>query len=102
MSQPAPLYRSKSAGLRVISFALPATLFLAACSTKPVRIETVEVKVPVAQPCAGERPTPPVPLTKQYRWEAMDVRQKAAATGKQALDWMTYGEQLNAATAACP
>ena len=79
-------------------------LALAACAPKVItRDVPVEVRVPVAQPCAAERPSPPVPLTRAYpAWSAMDVRQKAAAVGKQALDWQTYAEALNAATAACP
>lgn len=77
---------------------------LAACSPKVItRDVPIEVKVPVAQPCAGERPAPPAPLASSFpNWPAMDVKQKAAAVGKQALEWQAYGQQLNAATAACP
>lgn len=79
-----------------------AAAALSACSTaKPVQDRPVIVNVPVSQPCVGERPLPPTPLARAYNWDAMDVRQKAAAVAKQALEWQTYGEQLNAATGAC-
>ena len=79
------------------------TAALAACSPKVItRDVPVEVKVPISVPCAAERPSPPVPLSRAYpNWPAMDVRQKAAAVGKQALEWQAYGEGLNAATAGC-
>jgi hypothetical protein len=35
-------------------------------------------------------------------WADLDVRQKAAWVGRHALALRTYGEQLAAATAACP
>ena len=81
-----------------------AGLALSACSGSPVvKDRAVTVNMPVAQPCAGERPSPPVPLSRIFpQWDGFDVRQKAAAVGKQALEWQTYGEQLHAATAACP
>lgn len=87
---------------RVVMISLTAAL--AACSPKVItRDVPVEVKVPVAQPCATERPVPPVPLSRTYpNWPAMDVKQKAAAVGKQGLEWQGYAQQLNAATAACP
>lgn len=78
-------------------------LLLAGCSHTITQDRPVTVKVPVAQPCAGERPTAPVPLRDTTPdWDQLDAKQKAALVGKQALDWQTYGEQLNAATAACP
>lgn len=89
---------------RLASLALVA---LTACQTPlPIKvIEPVEVLVPVAQPCALPRPAPVEPLQRQYgadAWEALDVRQKAALVAAQGLDRQTYGEQLDAATAACP
>lgn len=58
---------------------------------------------PVPQPCATARPSPPVGLKDSTpNWQSMDVRQKAAAVGKWALEQKAYGENLNAATAACP
>lgn len=80
-------------------------LLLASCATDNViyRDRIVEVKVPVPAACAGERPAEVVPLKdKTPDWDSLDVRQKAALVGKQALERQTYGEQLNAATAACP
>lgn len=82
-----------------------AALLLAGCDTPDVitRDKPVEVRVPVAQECAGERPVAPTPLKdKTPNWDESDVRQKAAHVAKQGLEWQTYGEQLHAATAACP
>lgn len=79
---------------------------LAACKGDPIyRDRTVTVNVPVAQPCANPRPAPVAPLSERYTdeaWAALDARQKAAAVARQGLDRQTYGEQLYAATAACP
>lgn len=88
---------------------LPAlALFaLAACQTPGavVRDRIVEVKVPVPQPCAGQRPAAIIPLNQQFpaeQWASFDVKQRAALVGRQALERLDYGEQLNAATASCP
>lgn len=76
---------------------------LSACGGTVVQDRPVTVLRPVAQPCAGPRPDPVVPLKDQaIDWTGLDVRQKAAAVAKQGLDHKTYGEKLNAATAACP
>ena len=89
-----------------IAGVLLVLLTLAACTHPTVyRDRPVQVSVPVAQPCAGERPLPVKPLKEQVppdEWARRDVRQKAALVGKQGLDRQTYGEQLAAATAACP
>lgn len=78
-----------------------AVLVLSACSPKVVtKDRPVTVKVPVAAPCAFQRPDKPLPLPGH--WTALDVRQKAAALGKYAIEWTNYAEALNAATAACP
>lgn len=79
-------------------------LSLTACQSDPIyRDRPVEVNIPVAVPCATTRPQKPEPLAGQTPdWEAYDVRQKSAWVGRQALAWQTYGEQLYAATAACP
>ena len=87
--------------------ALLAAAMLAGCgSTGTItRDRTIEVKVPVAQPCAGARPVRVKPLsedTPPAEWAALDVRQKAARVGRKALERQGYGEQLDAATAACP
>lgn len=82
-------------------------LALAACGHDgKTTIETV-VQVPtlVAQPCAGPRPAAVKPLREQLttaQWSALDAKQKAAWIGKQAFDHKAYGENLGAATAACP
>lgn len=80
-------------------------LMVTACAPKAVyRDRVVEVSVPVAQPCALDRPAPIPRLQERYpapAWASMDVRQKSAAVGKQALDLRGYSEQLDAATAGC-
>lgn len=77
-----------------------ALITLSACSPKVVRHEVpVVVSRPVTVGCALPRPAKPAPLPDD--WASLDVKQKSAAVGKYALDWRGYGEQLNAATAAC-
>lgn len=84
-------------------FALIAAVALAGCSSNPVyQDRPVTVKVPVTVPCTTPRPVQPVPIKeKTPDWNSLDVRQKAAHVGKQGLEWQTYGQELNAATAAC-
>jgi|GEM_PF-1208580 len=83
-------------------------LVVAGCSTPEVivRDRPVSVSMPVPQPCADKRPAEVVPLkdriTRDEWYLRTDPRQKAALVGAQGLDRQTYGEQLNAATAACP
>jgi hypothetical protein len=86
------------------NIAILALLALAACGPKVITQDRpVTVKVPVAQACAGSRPMAPTPLKDTTPdWAGLDVKQKAALVGKQALEWQGYGESLNAATAACP
>lgn len=89
--------------MRLLVLALSAAL--AGCGGAIVRDRPVTVLRPVAQPCAGERPAAVVPLAQAIpadQWDGMDVRQKAAAVGRQGLDLRTYGERLGAATGACP
>lgn len=74
---------------------------LTACGPRAVQDRPIAVKVPVAQPCALPRPAEVSPLAARADWDDLDVRQKAALVGKQALELRTYGEQLNAATGAC-
>jgi hypothetical protein len=76
---------------------------LSACSPKVVTQDRpVTVLRPVAAPCALPRPAPVPSLESQTPdWSDLDVRQKAAWVSKQALALRTYGEQINAATAAC-
>ncbi len=79
-------------------------LALAGCGSKVIYRERVQtVNVPVRQPCAGARPAKVASLkARTPDWAAMDVRQKAAATGGWALEQLTYGQNLDAATAGCP
>lgn len=94
--------------MKKLIFGALAGVALASCShTQTVyKDRPVTVNVPVPQPCVnGIRPTPPIPLKKRFtddQWKALDAKQKSAVEGKQALDLKTYGEDLNAATAACP
>lgn len=90
--------------MKLIIYTL-AALSLAGCTETIVKEVPVEVKVPVAQPCAGDRPATVTSLKRDYtdeQWDQMDPKQKAAAVGHKALERQTYGEQLNAATASCP
>jgi hypothetical protein len=88
--------------------ALALVVALAGCESAGtiVRDRPVEVKVPVFTPCvAGPRPAKVRPLKEELapaEWQRLDVRQKAAAAGRKGLERQTYGEQLNAATGACP
>lgn len=94
---------------RILSMAALVCLsgFVVGCAKQgPIyRDRPVEVLVPVAQVCASTRPAK-VPALRdtlpRQEWDKRDVRQKAATIGKQALDRQTYGEQLDAATGACP
>lgn len=79
---------------------------LAGCSSGAVQERPVIVTQPVPQPCVeGTRPPLVEPLREKVPdavWATLDVRQKAAYVGKQGLERQAYGEQLNAATGACP
>lgn len=82
-----------------------ALFSLTACGPTVVKDRPVRVNVPVTQPCATTRPEPPLILKQAYpdaQWAEMDVKMKAAAVGRQTLLRQSYGEQLYAATAACP
>ena len=81
-----------------------ALLLLSGCGGTVYKDRIVKVSVPVAQPCASDRPAPVSSLKEDYTdtdWQAMDVRQKSAAVGKKGLDRLAYGENLDAATGAC-
>lgn len=87
------------------SLLFAAVLTTMGCGGTVIEDRTVLVDVAIPQPCAGPRPAVVRPLKEQFppeEWKARDVRQKAAAVGKQGLDRQTFGEQLDAATAACP
>jgi len=89
---------------RILATALAAAL--TGCATTPATItrdRPVEVRIPVPQPCAAAKPARPAALAERTpQWATDDIRQKVAAIGAWALTWVTYGEQLDAATAACP
>lgn len=70
---------------------------------RPVRDRPEIVEVPVFQPCAKPRPKRPVPLKGQTPdWSNMDLYQAGSATAAWVIDWIKYGMELDAATAACP
>jgi len=79
---------------------------LAACSPKVITQDRpVRVAVPVPAPCTTVKPAPVQRLKARFsddEWAAMDARQRAAAVAENAIRLRTYGEQLHAATAACP
>lgn len=82
-------------------------LYLAACAARPAVVETrtVDVLVPLAVPCALARPAMPAALRDRYSdadWQALDLRQKAAAVSAAGLARLNHAENLQAATAACP
>lgn len=78
---------------------------LTACSPKVITQDRpVTVKVPIPTPCITTRPAAVASLRDRFtdeQWEAMDVRQKAAAVAENAILLRTYGEKLDAATRAC-
>lgn len=79
-------------------------LLLSGCGTAVVKDRVQTVSVPVPQACTTERPAPVSTLKQDYtdeQWNALDVRQKAAAVGRKGLEHKAYGEDLNAATGAC-
>ena len=84
-----------------LSIALGAFALINACAPKVVQDRPVTVRVPVHTPCVTTWPQKPAPLPDGSHWAAMDVRQKAAAVGKWALDQKGYAEQLEAATGGC-
>jgi hypothetical protein len=72
-----------------------------------VQDRPVTVVKPVVQPCVeGPRPEPVVPLKervdKDTWYKGLDAAQKSAYIAAQGLDRQTYGEQIAAATSACP
>lgn len=72
-----------------------------------VKDRVVTVIKPVVQPCVeGPRPEPITPLKervdKDTWYKGLDAAQKSAYIAAQGLDRQTYGEQLAAATSACP
>jgi len=85
---------------------LALLLLVTGCNGKVVvQDRPVTVRVPVAQPCAGPRPEPVVPLKTQFtpvQLKELTLSQKAALVSKNALERKGYGEQLEAATASCP
>ncbi len=90
--------------MRSMIIALAACL-LAGCATKTVYVDrVVEVKVPVAAPCMGQRPTDEVALRDQIgreQWDALSTDQRANLLAAQALARKVYGDKLTDAAAGC-
>jgi hypothetical protein len=79
-----------------------ALLALAACSPKVItRDAPVVTKVPVHSPCVTAWPQKPPPLPDGSHWAQMDVRMKAAALGKHAIELRNYADNLAASTGGC-
>lgn len=94
---------------------LLCVLSLAACGGTVVQERPVSVNIPLPQPCVeGTRPAKVATLKQKYsdeQWppagapkgpNGMDIKQKSAAMGKQAIENREHGEDLDAATSACP
>ncbi len=82
-----------------------ATLTLGACTPSTVvRDRFTQVSVPVIQPCAAEKPKPPVPLNERFTseaWQALSPKQHMDYFAIAALARMNYADELGAATSAC-
>lgn len=80
-------------------------LLLTACTPSTViRDRFTNVSVPVIQPCAAEKPTPPVPLNERFTseaWQALSPKQHMDYFAIAALARMNYADELGAATSAC-
>lgn len=91
--------------MRHVVLLLAAAALIAGCA-KPIREDRpATVLVPVTAPCADPRPAHVISLRDRIprdQWQAKSPKQKAAEVGAQGLRRQTYGEQLEAATAACP
>jgi len=84
---------------------LASLMLVTGCSRVVVQDRIVRVSVPVAQPCVGQRPEAVVALRDQFtpiQLKGLSMSQKAALVSKNGLVRKGYGEQLYAATAACP
>lgn len=90
--------------MKAIVIIATATL-LAGCQTRTVIKEVpIEVKVPVAVPCMGERPGPVGALIDSLsrdEWDALTTDQRANLLAAQALMRKIYGDRLTDASAGC-
>ena len=92
--------------LLTIVLAFLAIILLSGCAHHEtvVRDRTVTVDVPVPVPCVKTWPDQVPAIRDQLTPEeraALDVRQRAALVGRNALSLRTYGEQLYASTGGC-
>jgi hypothetical protein len=76
--------------------AVALTLALAGCATKP---PTVEVKIPVAVPCAGELPARPGSTFGAGKWPGDKAAAQAALID--AALWQGYAVKLEVVVAGC-
>lgn len=92
--------------MKAVITLIGAALALAGCATRePVIVErVVEVKVPVAAPCMGERPGPVAALINSIpreEWDALTTDQREHLLAAQALERKLYGDRLTDAAAGC-
>lgn len=78
--------------------ALALAIFCAACSSQPVRVETVTVEKPVPVACVQE--IPPEPVVPAIAPDA-DIEQRAAWVALVIGNWRHYAAQLRAMLLAC-
>lgn len=84
---------------------LVALLLLAGCTKTVIKEVPIEVKVPVAAPCMGERPKEPTALRDKIpseTWESMPTDQRQNQLGAQAMARKAYGDKVTVASAGCP
>lgn len=81
--------------------ALVTTLALAACATTPprVKVETVEVKVPVRVPCVQNPPKEPVYLFGRGMWPGFSMALVVLISDLEAAQ--QYARDWEAAAAGC-
>lgn len=91
-----------------IALAFLLVAFLSACGDPNERPRTVSddtTALPVLTPCADKRPEPVKALNEtmtRAQFDALTVKQQAAAVAAQTLKRRSYGEALDAATKGCP
>jgi hypothetical protein len=81
-------------------------LALAACKDPPVVYvdRPIEVRMPVAAPCMGDRPAEVAALRDSIGrevWDALSTDQRANLLAAQALARKVFGEQASDASAGC-
>lgn len=95
--------RAPDRRLRTVLFTVGAAVFLTACATRPEPvIRTVEVKVPVAIPCAADPgPDPVYPDTDAALRAAPNILERTRLLLAARLLRMAREAELKAAVAGC-